>query len=274
MRIKKYWIHLSSTDGSGDNGNFNIQFNNSIFSTLTPKDRIFVYPVRITMPYSWPTITNGKNIFKIKLAGNSSETTITLPVGSPSSVYDLAEAVDAVLKQVNTNINFTWDNYKKKFIFSYTAGLISYIDFTNYPDIGKLLGFNPEKYTLFTNGTFLEASASPDITTTTYIKCISNLSRRAFSIVNGVMSNSQVFMSFSVKNDSIGNNIIYENNGSEEFMHEIDSNINSAYFKFIDGNSGELMDVKNPVEIILGVIVEKHEGDDVKDIIGKIKNMV
>ena len=271
MKIKKYWIHLSSEDGEGSNSNFNIQFNNNIFSTLTPEDRIFIYPLRVSLPYSWDNVLPSAK-FQVKLTTGTYKT-ISIPAGSPDSVYDLAEKIRDQLQAYNAGLDFGWDNYTKRFKFSWTSGLLSNISFLNEKATANLLGFPDLNKNVSTQTTYT-AINPPDLTATTYIKILSNLSKRSFSIVNGVLGNSNVFMSMTTNNSSAGKNVVYEN-VNEEFLHEIDSSISNASFRVIDGVSGEeLTGISSPVEIILGVIVEKHETTTKTELLQKINSLI
>lgn len=273
--IKKYFIHLNSNDSNPDpdlidHSNFNIQFNNQVFSSLTEKDRIFVYPVRTTIPWTWSNITAQNNYLEI-----TNETdeiyTVYLNQGSPSSVLDLANDLSTKLSSIHSSLGISWDNITKRFKFSWESGKIKKINFKVSNSCFQILGFNKKLYSVLTK-VELEADNPPDLTRTISIKCLSNVAKRSFGIVNSVLSNNQVFFSFSVGNSTVGDNIVYEND-TEMFLHEIDPSFSNISFKFEDQDK-QALQITGPVEIILGVVVEKHEENITKQVLDKLRNPV
>lgn len=274
--IKKYFIHLNSLDTNEDpdlidHSNFNLQFNNQVFSSLTDKDRIFVYPIRCTIPWTWSNITNRNNHFVITHADDSTQD-IYLDFGSPSSVLDLASNITTTLQNdVESSAGLSWDNLTKRFKFSWALGTIKKIDFKVANSCYQILGFRKKSYSV-SSLTELEGDHPPDLTSTITVRCLSNVAKRSFGIINGVLANNQTFFSFSVGNNTVGDNIVFEND-TEMFLHEIDPSFSNISLKFEDQDKQPL-EVSGPVEIILGVIVEKQDGDLTQQVLGKLRNPV
>ena len=275
--LKRYWVSLTSNDAgqSADPSNFTVQFNNQIFSTLTERDRIHVFPYRISLPWTWDTITETSDRFAVTLSGGTVKT-IGLPHGSPSSVDDIRSEIDGVFGSELSaqGVTMAWDNYTKRFTISWAnAGDLTQIDFSGAASCYRLLGFNKTVYDVTgVNINSLVAPNPPDLTQPISIHVKSNLARRSLGIVNGVLANTNLLCSISTENNTIGSNIVYEND-TQAFLHEVEPSINSVSFQICDSD-GKQLKVGGAVEIVLGVVVEKDGKVPLSQTIGRIRDPV
>lgn len=270
--LKRYWVNLSSNDAGANNNpsNFTIQFNNQIFSSLTERDRIHVFPYRITLPWTWGNISNLNDRFSITVGGVVKQ--VVLTHGSPTSVIDVVGEVASKLSAQLTGATISWSDYSKRFTISWnTIGQVSKIDFSGANSCFRLLGFKQQEYNVVGVKSVI-ADAPPDLTQPVSIHVKSNLARRSLGIVNGVLSNTNLLCSFSSADNNIGSNVVFTND-TEAFLHEVEPSIGSVSFQFCD-TEGKQLDVNGEVEIVLGVLVEKEGKIPISQTIAKLRNPV
>lgn len=268
--LKRYWVNLSSNDAGANNNpsNFTIQFNNQIFSSLTERDRIHVFPYRITLPYTWNTISSGNDTFSITAGGLVKQ--VVLKHGSPTSVIDIVQEASAKLTAQLSGASLFWDEYLKRFSINWsTIGQITKIDFSGANSCFRILGFKKQQYDVAGVKSII-GDATPDLTSPVSIHVKSNLARRSLGIVNGVLSNTNLLCSFSTADKSIGSNIVFEND-TESFTHEVEPSIGNVSFQFCD-TEGKQLDVNGEVEIVLGVLVEKEGKVPLSQTIAKLRS--
>ena len=265
---EQYTVHINNSQKtSGSDTNFTIQFNNNIISNIDPHASIFVYPQKISIPYSFYNINSTNRTFKV-VDHTDTEHTITLDIGSPSSgtlATQIATKLNALLitkpgvtpvEFINFTCTFNSTNDFKFTISWNTVGAVKWFEFSPSA-ANKLLGFSVLSSTAYNveTATSLTSNMAVDLTPYLTIYLHSNLAKRSYTVINGIMSNSTVFCTVSTKNETFGSNITYEN-GSDDWRHKLDRNFSQATFKLCD-KDGNVLDFQGLIDIELKLEVFK-----------------
>lgn len=225
------FLYLSSKmKSSGTNNNFEILFNNSnpLF-TLKDGEKLRIKPVQVVVPNDWNAINRTNNSFKFTLSSN--DYTIFIDEGNPD-VEQLAENIETKMNEEvgNNFFSVSFDEYTKIYEFSSSGGEFT-LDFNVSNSANFLLGF-PENSVVSSSSGFLEAPNKPDLTPYSQLVFHSNIAKKALSVVNGVLSNTDVLFSINI-NEGVGSNVKFENQG-DEFEQDLNSNISSFSFRITD----------------------------------------
>ena len=265
---KRYTIEINSSNRtSGNSNNFYQQFDNNLFDKLESDTRIFVYPIRCTLPIEWKNITSSNNSLRI-VDWDDDEYDISLNSGSPTTT-DLAVHLENLLQNAGlteddgvTAEDFvvSFSSYSKSFTISWNIiGSIKEIDFSVNNSISRILGFEAVAYNVEGVNSLTSVNI-PDLTPVFAVQCRSpELAKRYFKLNNNnILSSQDVFFSATVGNNVIGDNLVFNNISETIFNHEIPKSIGGVNIYFTDQN-GVPLDFKGPCELILGVIVDKPE---------------
>lgn len=296
FQITKNWLNLSSADRtSGTSNNFIIQFNNGGLTNQSAGyfgSKSFINPIFMSFPNNAPNIqANFNNVFYIsgnKFAGTTPYALLTIPEGVYQNVSQLTKAIQTVVNAYigsvqgttlpvaytgtiavaqNTavddlkynRITFTFVNPAAgetlNFYF-YLGTPISLVN-TNPENFGLVLGTDDNVFTLTAAAPAFTCEYLPNLAVYDIIQVKCNLARSTYEIENGILSTSQILVSFPSANFVVNDQILFTNNNPTLYRQEMNSsNFDTILIQICDKN-GRLIPIVGEVDF--SILIEREQ---------------
>lgn len=291
----KTWLNLSSADRtSGTSNNFIIQFNNGGLTNQSAGyfgSKSFINPIFMSFPNNAPNIQqNFNNVFYIsgnKFAGPTPYAMLTIPEGVYQNVSQLTASVQksindyigtiqgATLPTAYTGIvavaqNATPSDLKyNRITFTFTPGsgeilnlyfyLGTPIGFVqqNAENFGLVLGTDDNVFTLNATTPAFTCEYLPNLAVYDIIQVKCNLARSTYEIENGILSTSQILVSFPSANFVVNDQILFTNNNPTLYRQEMNSsNFDTILIQICDKN-GRLIPIIGEVDF--SILIEREQ---------------
>ncbi len=288
----KQFISVGLVDAIDPNSNansFTVNFNNNALTNIQGQDTKTTFkPVLLTLDWDYNNITEVARNNTIQVSGTAIYNS-PVKVIVPDGTYTTQSLINEIVYQFNQNVK--WNNGGVPLAMSWIGGVDSgriYLCWTatnpagvnggttinTYPifsgtqyNMTKPLGYTKSSPNIVQTSIVIATAGVPnniqpvlspntsDVRTYDTIRVCSNLAKRHFEKVNGVLSQTQVLMEIAVYGISIGQTLIWEAL-TDIYSQTIVSNFDNMTIEIRDTN-GNLIPLKNSCDLNMMFVIER-----------------